>query len=122
MKLLSEKELFGFKSVSKSVKSAIMGEKGMIGERLKEIIKEGQFRSVPNMHKFKVKNWGKFSPRDEVEYIVKNAKKYVFVVCDGDLFKVGVNIEKAKNLGTNMFVYTSERSKGKCSIGIVEHP
>jgi hypothetical protein len=38
----------------------------MIGEGLKEIIKEGWFRSVHKEHKFKVKNWVTFGPWDDV--------------------------------------------------------
>ncbi len=103
LKFLSGKELIGFKSVSKSTKSAVKCEKGMIfdmiGELLEEIIKKGQFRSVPIKHKFKVKNRVKFSPRDENGHTVKTTKKHVFVVHDGDVFKVRVNVERAKNLG-----------------------
>ncbi len=103
LKFLSGKELIGFKSVSKSTKSAVENEKGKIfdkiGNRLNKIIEDHQLRSVPNEHKFKIKNQVKFGPQDEVGYIVKTTKKHVFVVFDGDAFKVGVDIERAKNFG-----------------------
>ncbi len=104
-KFLNGEELIGFKSVSKSTKSAIESEEGeifyTIREQLKEkIIEEGQFRSVPDEHNFKIKNQVKFGPRDEVGYIFKTTKKNMFVVCDGGVFKVGVDVERVKNLGT----------------------
>jgi hypothetical protein len=58
LKFLSKKALIGFKSVSKSTKSAVKIEKGKIyttiGEQLNEIIENCQLRSVPNEHKFRV--------------------------------------------------------------------
>jgi hypothetical protein len=73
LKLFSGKELIGFKSVSMSAKRAIKSEKGLIfntiRKQLEEIIKEGQFRSVHDEHKFKVKNQVKCGPRDEVGYM-----------------------------------------------------
>jgi hypothetical protein len=73
LKFLNGKELIGFKSVSKSAKSAIKSGNGkifnMIGEQLNKIIEYCQLRSVPNKHNFKVKNCVKFGPQDEVGYM-----------------------------------------------------
>jgi hypothetical protein len=103
-KFLRGKELIGFKSVSKRAKSAVKNVRGKIfdriGEQLNKIIENHQLMSVPNEHKFKVKYRVKLGPCNEVGYIVKTTKKQMFFVFDGDVFKVGVNVERAKNSGT----------------------
>jgi hypothetical protein len=104
LKFLSGKDLTGFKAVSKSNKSAIKSEKGLIfdaiREQLKEIIMDHQLRSVPNKQKLKLKNqvrnqghWSKTG------YVVKTANKFLCIICDGGVFKVEANIEKARRLG-----------------------
>ncbi len=126
LKLLSRKELIGIKSASKSTKSTIKSEKGKIfnkiGEQLKKIIKEGQFKSVPNKHKFKVQNWVKFGPQDEVGYIVKTTKKHMFVVVMRMYSKLELMLKEQRLWVQSVFVHSLGRSKRKCSIGVVGHP
>ena len=70
-----------------------------IREQIKKIIKERWFKSSTSSRSNIGYSLGR-RIKLSILYIVKTTKKHVFVVCDGDIFKVGVDIKRAKNLGT----------------------
>ncbi len=98
-----EKELFRFKVVSKSTKSAVESEKGLIFNAIRaqlgEVIKEQKLRSVPNEHKLKLKNWVKIQGQQGITgYVVRTTKSYVSLICDKEVFKMDAIIWSGKNL------------------------
>jgi hypothetical protein len=97
LRFLSKKELFRFKAVSKSIKSIVKSEKELvfnaIWEQLGEVIKDQKLRSVPNKHKFKLKNRVKIQGQWGITgYVVRTTKSDASLICEEDVFKTDVII------------------------------
>jgi hypothetical protein len=116
LKFLGGKELIQFKVVSNSAKSAFKDEMGLIfnaiGEQLEEIIKKHWLRSVPNKHKFKIRNWARIWGQPGMTgHVVRTTKRYVSIICKENVFKVDAGIMVGGSWGWSILAHTLGRLK-----------